>query len=343
MLPLATPTAHTAFAGLISVVAPLYNEVDTVAQLVRRVGAVMQEHGYDYELILVNDGSTDSSWQLLRELAAHDRHLVAIDLAGNYGQTLSLRAGFAQARGEVIIAMDGDLQHDPAYIPQFISLINEGYDMVGGAKAKRPEGRLATALATTAHGIIRRLSGVQLRYFGATYKAYRSYLVKNVELLGDAHRFLGALVARKNLRYCEFPIEIHERQFGQSNYKISKLFYVILDLFILRFFIVHGRKPFRLFGLAGLLSLLTGGVLAGQFLIRSIFFGLNIEARYPLEFIFSLFLLMAGIFLLCFGVLAEIGMYNYYSRRTRQPYVVRHVAALALSNKRNSSNESNDQ
>ena len=329
MIPLATPTANTAFAGLISVVAPVYNEVDTVAQLVRRVAAVMQAHDYDYELILVNDGSTDSSWQLLRELAAHDRHLVAIDLAGNYGQTLSLRAGFAQARGEVIIAMDGDLQHDPAYIPQFISLINEGYDMVGGAKAKRPEGPIATALATTAHGIIRRLSGVQLHYFGATYKAYRSYLVKNVELLGDAHRFLGALVARKNLRYCEFPIEIHERQFGQSNYKISKLFYVILDLFILRFFIVHGRKPFRLFGLAGLLCLLTGGVLAGQFLIRSVFFGLNIEARYPLEFIFSLFLLMAGIFLLCFGVLAEIGMYNYYSRRTRQPYVVRHVAGAA--------------
>jgi len=330
MPPLVTPTANTAFAGLISVVAPLYNEVDTVAQLVSRVAAVMQQHGYDYELILVNDGSTDRSWQMMRELAAHDRHLVAIDLAGNYGQTLSLRAGFAQARGEVIIAMDGDLQHDPAYIPQFISLINEGYDMVGGAKAKRPEGPIATALATTAHGIIRRLSGVQLRYFGATYKAYRGYLVKNVEMLGDAHRFLGALVARKNLRYCEFPIEIHERQFGQSNYRISKLFYVILDLFILRFFIVHSRKPFRLFGLSGLLSLLVGGVLAGQFLIRSIFFGLNIEARYPLEFIFSLFLIMAGIFLLCFGVLAEIGMYNYYSRRSRKPYVVRHVAGNDL-------------
>jgi glycosyltransferase involved in cell wall biosynthesis len=267
----------------------------------------------------------------MQELAAHDRHLVAIDLAGNYGQTLSLRAGFAQARGEVIIAMDGDLQHDPAYIPQFISLINEGYDMVGGAKAKRPEGPVATALATTAHGIIRRLSGVQLRYFGATYKAFRSYLVKNVEMLGDAHRFLGALVARKGLRYCEFPIEIHERQFGQSNYKISKLFYVILDLFILRFFIVHGRKPFRLFGLAGLLSLLLGGLLAGQFLVRSVFFGLNIFDTYPLEFIFSLIVLLGGIFLLCFGVLAEIGMYIYYSRPSRTPYVVRAVAASNLS------------
>jgi glycosyltransferase involved in cell wall biosynthesis len=324
---LATPTTNTAFTGLISVVAPLYNEVANVGQLVSRVAAVMNQHGYDYELILVNDGSRDQSWQLMQELAAHDRHLVAIDLAGNYGQTLSLRAGFERARGEVIIAMDGDLQHDPAYIPQFISLINEGYDMVGGAKAKRPEGRVATALATTAHGIIRRLSGVQLRYFGATYKAYRSYLVKNVEMLGDAHRFLGALVARKGLRYCEFPIEIHERQFGQSNYKISKLFYVILDLFILRFFIVHGRKPFRLFGLAGLLSLLLGGGLAGQFLVRSIFFKLNIFGTYPLEFIFSLFLLLGGIFLLCFGVLAEIGMYIYYSRQTRTPYVVRQVAS----------------
>jgi len=323
MPPLATPTAHTAFTGLISVIAPLYNEADTVALLVARVAEVMTAHGYDYELILVNDGSADRSWDIMRGLAAANPQVVAIDLAGNYGQTISLRAGFAQARGEVIIAMDGDLQHDPAYIPQFISLINEGYDLVGGAKAKRPEGAVATALATAAHGIIRRLSGVQLRYFGATYKAYRSYLVQNVEMLGDAHRFLGALVARKGLRYCEFPIEIHERQFGQSNYKISKLFYVILDLFILRFFIVHGRKPFRLFGLAGLLSLLVGGALAGQFLVRSVFFRLNIFGTYPLEFIFSLFLIMAGIFLLCFGVLAEIGMHNYYSRPSRPPYVVR--------------------
>lgn len=330
MQPLATPTANTAFAGLISVVAPLYNEADTVALLVARVTEVMQTHGYDYELILVNDGSADQSWRIMQELAAQHPQVVALDLAGNYGQTLSLRAGFAQARGEVIIALDGDLQHDPAYIPQFISLINEGYDLVGGAKAKRPEGPIATALATTAHGIIRRLSGVRLRYFGATYKAYRSYLVKNVEMLGDAHRFLGALVARKGLRYCEFPIEIHERQFGQSNYKISKLFYVILDLFILRFFIVHGRKPFRLFGLAGLLSLLVGGVLAGQYLVRSVFFHLNIFATYPLEFIFSLFLLMAGIFLLCFGVLAEIGMYNYYSRSSRPPYIIRQMTAARV-------------
>jgi len=327
MPPLATPTAHTAFTGLISVVAPLYNEADTAALLVARVAEVMTAHGYDYELILVNDGSADRSWDIMRGLAAANLRVVAIDLAGNYGQTISLRAGFAQARGEVIIAMDGDLQHDPAYIPQFMSLINEGYDLVGGAKAKRPEGAIATALATAAHGIIRRLSGVQLRYFGATYKAYRSYLVQNVEMLGDAHRFLGALVARKGLRYCEFPIEIHERQFGQSNYKISKLFYVILDLFILRFFIVHGRKPFRLFGVAGLLSLLVGGALAGQFLVRSVFFKLNIFGTYPLEFIFSLFLIMAGIFLLCFGVLAEIGMYNYYSRPSRPPYVVRQMAS----------------
>ncbi len=332
MPPLATPTAHTAFTGLISVVAPLYNEADTVALLVARVAEVMTAHAYDYELILVNDGSADRSWEIMRGLAAANPRVVAIDLAGNYGQTISLRAGFAQARGEVIIAMDGDLQHDPAYIPQFMSLINEGYDLVGGAKAKRPEGAVATALATAAHGIIRQLSGVQLRYFGATYKAYRRYLVQHVEMLGDAHRFLGALVARKGLRYCEFPIEIHERQFGQSNYKISKLFYVILDLFILRFFIVHGRKPFRLFGVAGLLSLLVGGALAGQFLVRSVFFKLNIFGTYPLEFIFSLFLIMAGIFLLCFGVLAEIGMYNYYSRPSRPPYVVRQTLSAANAN-----------
>lgn len=308
---------------LVSIVVPLYNEQDSVRPLAEQIAAVMQTHGLAYELLLVNDGSADHTWAGIAALAAENPAIVGVDLAGNYGQTLSLRAGFERARGTIIVAMDGDLQHDPAYLPQFVAYIREGYDMVGGAKAKRPEGATRSLLANTAHKLISTLSGVQLEYFGATYKAYRSYLLRNVELLGDAHRFLGALVARKGIRYREFPIEIHERQFGASNYGLGKAFSVLVDLVMLRFFLRYSRKPFRLFGVLGLLSLGAGLLATGSLLVGTLFFGVNIARNFPMEFIFSLFLIMGGIFLISFGLLAEIGTYAYYARRNRSPYAVR--------------------
>ncbi|TPG64503.1 glycosyltransferase [Hymenobacter nivis] len=311
---------------LISIVVPLYNEAQSVRTLASQIVEVMETHGFRYELILVNDGSADQTWGHISALAAANPHIIGLDMAGNYGQTLGLRAGFEQAQGSIVVAMDGDLQHDPAYLPEFVRLIRAGYDMVGGAKSKRPEGFLKTLISNGAHNIISRLSGVKLEYFGATYKAYRRYLLTNVEMLGDAHRFLGALVARKGVRYIEFPIEIRAREFGTSNYGLNKVFKVIVDLLILRFTVVYARKPFRLFGVLGILSLLIGGALTTGFLIGSVFFGVNIADRFPMEFIFSLFLIMGGIFLLSFGVLAEIGTYTYFARRNRRPYVLRHLA-----------------
>ena len=159
-------------------------------------------------------------------------------MAGNHGQTLGLRAGFEQAQGSIVVAMDGDLQHDPAYLPEFVCLVRAGYDMVGGAKSKRPKGFLKTLTFSGFHNNISRLSGVKLEYFGATYKACRRYLLTNVEMLGDASRLLGALVARKGVRYVESPIEIRVREFGASNYGLSKVFEVIVGLLILRFSVV---------------------------------------------------------------------------------------------------------
>ena len=314
----------------ISIVVPLYNEQESVRPLAEQIAAVMEANHLPYELLLVNDGSADQSWAAISALAAENPHIVGIDLAGNYGQTLSLRAGFERAKGSIIIAMDGDLQHDPAYLPQFVAYIQEGYDMVGGAKAKRPEGATRSLLANTAHKLISSISGVKLEYFGATYKAYRRYLLQNVEMLGDSHRFLGALVARKGIRYREFPIEIHERQFGTSNYGLGKAFSVLVDLVMLRFFLRYSRKPFRLFGVMGIVGLLAGLAATGSLLVGSIFFGVNIAANFPMEFIFSLFLIMGGIFLISFGLLAEIGTYAYYARRNRAPFAIRQVTSAAV-------------
>ena len=309
---------------LVSIVVPLYNEEDNVRPLATQIAAVMTTHGLAYELLLIDDGSDDQTWAAIAAVAAENPAVVGISLAGNFGQTLSLRAGFERARGGIVVAMDGDLQHDPAYLPQFVARIRAGYDMVGGAKAKRPDGRAHSLLATAAHKLIAALSGVHLDYFGATYKAYRSYLLRDAELLGDAHRFLGALLVRKGIRYCEFPIEIRERQHGTSKYHLSKAFLVAVDLVMLRFFLRYSRTPFRLFGVLGLLSLGAGLLATGSLLVSSIFFGVNISHRFPIEFIFSLFLVMGGIFLICFGLLAEIGTHTYYARRNRPPYVVRH-------------------
>src|SRR6478735_5616491 len=206
----------------VSIVIPIYNESASLNELVRRINDAMCRTDYQYDIILVNDGSQDNSWKVLTQLAKADAHVIALDLAGNYGQTIALRAGFEMAKGEVIIAMDGDLQHDPDYIPLFLDYIEEGYDMVSGSKSSRPEGKFRGFMSNFAHGLICKISGVKLDYFGATFKAYRSYLLKRSNMLGDAHRFLGAIVARKGVRVKEIPMHIHERVHGTSNYNWTK-------------------------------------------------------------------------------------------------------------------------
>ncbi len=310
---------------LISIIAPVYNEEESIQELVESVHQVMRSTNYSYELILINDGSTDNSWKVISDLSFVYKHLKAIDLAGNYGQTIALRAGIEKAKGEIIVAMDGDLQHDPAYIPMFIEKIEEGYDMVGGAKEKRPDGFFRSLLSSLAHTIICKISGVELQYFGATFKAYRNYLLKNTNLLGDAHRFLGALVARKGVKYIELPIEIKERKHGKSNYRLSKIFLVILDLVFLKFFISYMNKPFRFFGTMGGGILLAGFFGCAYMIGGSILANVNIKNDYMVEFLFSVFLMLIGTIFISFGIIAEIGVYNYFLKGNKSPYSIREL------------------
>lgn len=310
---------------MISIVVPFYNEEGNVEELVKQVTSTMQATGYLYELILVNDGSVDQTWFRMQKASVHDPNVIALDLAGNYGQTIALRAGFEKSKGDVIVAMDGDLQHDPKYIPEFLTYIEKGYDMVGGSKASRPDGMIRSALSSLAHSIICRLTKVKLQYFGATFKVFRRYLLENSNMLGDAHRFLGALVARKGIRYIEIPIDIHERNSGKSKYKWNKVFFVILDLIFLKFIVSYIRKPFRLFGIAGLFAFLVGAAGALYYIAGSMFFDFNIKENYLAEFLFSLTLLLIGAIFLSFGIIAEIGVYNYFSRNSVPPYNIREV------------------
>ncbi len=311
----------------VSIVVPMLNEEENVRELVYGVNDVLDSLQYDSEIILINDGSSDNTWTIIMELSNENSKVKGIDLAGNYGQTIALRAGFKEAKGDVIIAMDGDLQHDPKYIPEFLKYIEMGYDMVGGAKENRPEGWFKSRLSDIAHAIICRLSGVNLKYFGATFKAYRSYLLKNSNLIGDAHRFLGAIVAKDGIRYTEFPIDIRERKAGESSYTFSKVFLVLVDLFFLKFIISYMNKPFRLFGVSGGIILFTGFIFTSILTFGSLFFNFHIKEDYIAEFLFSIFLMLFGLLLVSFGLIAEIGIHNYYTRGN-EPYTVRSSANL---------------
>jgi glycosyltransferase involved in cell wall biosynthesis len=309
----------------VSVVVPLYNEEENVGELTREIMGVMRFLPYPFEVLLINDGSKDNSASRIRELSEEFSEVKGIDLAGNYGQTIALRVGFEHALGNVIVAMDGDLQHDPAYIPQFLSLIEQGYDLVGGSKEKRPDSWLRSKLSEVAHGTISNVAGVKMSYFGATFKAYRSYLLDNVNMLGDTHRFLGAIVARKGIRYVEVPITIRERKHGESSYKITKMFRVVLDLFFLKFFLSYMRKPFRFFGTIGLTLFSVGLVTCLSFMVGNFLLKLNIKEDFLAEFLFSIALALGGMMFLSIGILAEMGSYNYFNKNQRQPYSVRNV------------------
>ena len=317
----------------VSIVIPLHNEEANVEELVRGITQAMSPLDNDYEVLLINDGSTDSTWALISALAAKDRRIKGISLGSQYGQTIALRAGFKKACGEIIVAMDGDQQHDPAYLPQFIQTIEEGYDLASGTKAIRPERWFRRFLANFAHFLISRLSGVKMEYFGATFKAYRRYLLQGINLLGDAHRFLGALVAKNGVRVKEIPIQIKKRKGGKSNYSVRKVFQVLLDLLFLKFIVSYMNKPFRLFGAVGGAVFLFGFIFTLILSVGGLFFGIHIKEDFLAEFLFFISCMLIGLFVLCVGILAEIGIYNYYSKTSNEPYIVKE------STPKNSSNE----
>lgn len=309
----------------VSVVVPLYNEVENVFELTHELVSIMRFCRYEFEVLLINDGSKDRTSHAIYEVCEEFPEVKGIDLAGNFGQTIALRVGFDHAMGDVIVAMDGDLQHDPAYIPQFLEYIAQGYDLVGGAKQKRPDSWLKSILSQIAHATISHIAGVKMSYFGATFKVYRRYLLENVNMLGDTHRFLGAIVARKGVKYKEVPITIRERKHGQSHYKLNKMLRVVVDLFFLTFFLSYMRKPFRFFGSLGLSVFLLGFFACLLFMVGNFFFHVNIKEDYLAEFLFSIALSLGGMMFLSIGILAEIGTYNYFNKSQRQPYAVRSI------------------
>ncbi len=244
-----------------SVVVPVMNEEENVEILYQRITEVLQPMGEPYEIIFVDDGSTDRTYPILKAIHERDPYLKVVKFRRNFGQSAAMAAGFEQARGRIVVSMDGDLQNDPKDIPNLVRKMREGYDVVAGWRKNRKDKLLIRKVPSRiANRIIAFLTGVGLHDTGCSLKAYRRELIKNLRLYGELHRFIPVLARIEGARISEMVVSHHARRFGQSKYNLSRTFKVIMDLTTLNLFIKYLNKPVHFFGMLGFLFNAAGGV-----------------------------------------------------------------------------------
>lgn len=308
----------------ISLVVPIYNEHESIPQLLNILSSVMNTLDFTYEIICVDDGSLDGSGELLKQFAETRQDLTVILFRRNYGQTAAMAAGFDYARGDVIITLDGDLQNDPADIPQLMSKLDEGYDLVSGWRKYRKDNQLTRLLPSKlANWLIGRVTGVSLHDYGCSLKAYRTEVVRDMNLYGELHRFLPVLAFIEGARIAEIPVNHHARQFGKSKYGLGRTFRVVMDLMTVYFMKRFLTKPMHVFGLLGVLSMIAG-ICTGTYLtVLKFWTGQDIGDR-PL-LILAIVLFLTGIQLFSFGLLAELLMRTYHESQKRPIYRIRQI------------------
>jgi glycosyltransferase involved in cell wall biosynthesis len=306
---------------MLSVVIPAYNEEENVPILYEKLKKVLDGLGQDYEIIFVDDGSTDGTYQRLKQLAEKDSRLKVIRFKRNYGQTAAMSAGFEHAKGDVIITLDADLQNDPEDIPLLLEKLEEGYHVVSGWRKDRKDPFLSRKLPSmVANWLISKITGVHLHDYGCTLKAYRAEVVKDLELFGDMHRFLPALTKRGGAKITEVVVRHHPRMFGRSKYGIGRTVRVLLDIMLVKFLNEYINKPLYMFGSVGFL-LLVLGLLSLFYLIFLKLFLEEPIGRRPL-LILSVLLILAGIQLISTGLLAELLVRIYYRTKDTKPYII---------------------
>jgi glycosyltransferase involved in cell wall biosynthesis len=289
----------------LSVVVPLFNEEESVGPLVSAVEAALVETGWTWELLLVNDGSTDDTGARACAAADRDPRIRPVRLARNYGQTAAMQAGFDHARGAVVVSMDGDLQNDPLDIPRLVARLEEGFDMVAGYREHRQDSRARTIPSWFANRMIRGLTGVSIRDNGCSLKAYRSELLRQVHLYSDMHRFIPAIAAgTAGARITEIPVSHHPRRFGQSKYGFSRIVKVTADLATLTMIRSFRERPLALFSLiaAGAAAISTAGLML---FVAAPLIGIEAARRLVVPGIALLFLGLAA-FLMMLGAVAEV-------------------------------------
>ena len=309
-----------------SIVVPLYNEEQVVDELHQRLTAVIEKTGGTYEIVLVDDGSQDGTLEKIKALAERDAHVVVVELRRNYGQTPALAAGFDNTRGEVIISMDGDLQHLPEEIPNFLEKLDEGYDVVSGWRQKRVDNLVMRKIPSRiANLIAQKISGVNIHDFGTTFRAYRREVIDDLVLYGEMHRFIPALLAGSGFRIIEVPIKNIERPCGASNYGISRTFRVAFDLITLRFLLGYVTRPLHFFGNASLCCFTAVGALVCYLLFDKLFYNVPIFlAHGPLALV-AMVLLLIGFGFISTGLIGELICRVYFEATNNKIYTVRKI------------------
>ncbi len=315
---------NTVSSPEISVIVPVYNEAPNLKPLIDRLLEVLRPMNRKFEIILVDDGSTDESLSILKNLTTKIPELRAVLFRRNFGQSAAMTAGFDHARGNVVISMDGDLQNDPGDIPALIAKLDQGYDMVQGWRKDRKDPFFSRRLPSIlANRLIGYTTGVRLHDYGCSLKAYRKDLAKNLLLYGELHRFIPVLANLFGARITEIVVHHHPRKMGKSKYGIGRTYRVLLDLMLMLFFQKFATRPLQFFGLNGGILFIAGTLIEGYLAAIKLFKGVDIGGR-PLLTLGAI-LIISGIILSGIGLLAELIIRTYYESSGKRIYSVREV------------------
>ena len=308
-----------------SVVVPFHDEEENLRALYRRLTIVMEEIGADYELVFVDDGSADCTQTILREISALDPRVTGVRLRRNFGQTAALAAGFDYAQGEVIIAMDGDLQHQPEDIPRFLEKLEEGYDVVSGWRQNRQDGFLRAFPSRIANKLMARASGVPIHDFGTTFKAYRREVLERIPIYGQMHRFLPAMASVEGALIAEVPIDDKPRVNGKSHYGLSRTFRVMFDILTIRFIVRYFSRPLHFFGGIGAAMIAVASLLASWLLFKKLYWREDIFIQNGPMLLFAAVTFLGGVQFLGLGLLGDLFTRLYYAPERRNIYNVARV------------------
>jgi glycosyltransferase involved in cell wall biosynthesis len=309
----------------LSVIVPIRNEAPNIARLHAELTAVLARIGRPYEIVAIDDGSTDESFDALVRCQQGDPHLRVIRFRRNFGQTAAFAAGFAYARGRMIVTTDGDLQNDPVDIPRMVDELERGYDIVCGWRKNRQDAFLTRRVPSKiANAVISAATGVRLHDYGCSLKVFRAEVVKPLKLYGEMHRFLPAIASELGVRISEIPVEHRPREHGQSKYGLSRTLRVVLDLITVKFLLSYSTRPLQMFGLVGLaMGGLGGVILAWLTYTRLVDPNVALAGR-PL-LLFGILLVFTGVQLVTTGLLAEVLARTYHESQDKPTYVVREI------------------
>jgi glycosyltransferase involved in cell wall biosynthesis len=315
----------------LSLIIPVYNEEKNLPLLYDSIKCALEPLHQTWEVVFIDDGSTDASRQVLNDLVENDpAHVRAVIFRRNFGQTAALTAGIDHAQGEIIVLMDADMQNDPADIPFLLAKLDEGYDLVSGWRKDRKDGWTRTIPSRFANALISLVTGVHLHDYGCTLKAYRKDVLQGFRLYGEMHRFIPVFAHAVGARITEIPVRHHHRKFGEANYGLDRTLKVILDLFTVIFLLNYSNKPMRLFGGAGMILITISMAVLLYLFVRRVFFLVSVLGS-PF-FQLSVMLMILGFQSILMGLIAELLARTYHESQAKLTYTVRELINIKREN-----------